>query len=144
VYGFRWDALVAAGASAGSTHPKVWVARGSHASYPMACGKAARTSCRQLKSDIPDGSRDGAKPWLNNVDAACQRDHCVAPLPLTRAGGPASWSAFGGGWGMPRCTVGLKLCVRARGPRSPYFQNRYAKPGDAPLADYLLRRSRTP
>jgi hypothetical protein len=126
---FSWDQLVAAGATSGLTHAKVWVARGSHASYPAPCG--AGRSCAQLGSDVPDGRRDGRQPWRYNMDRECQREHCVARLPLSRAGTPASWAAFGGAWGMPRCTVGFKLCVRAQGPVSPYRQDRYARPGIA-------------
>jgi predicted acylesterase/phospholipase RssA len=137
-YRFGWPALAAAGATEGH-HPKVWVARGSHASYPMPCGKNLG-SCHELGSDIPDGRRDGHKPWRYNDSSACRRDHCVIRLPLTRNGGPASWAAFGGLWGEARCTNGLKLCVRSGGPSSPFFQTRYGAPGGGKPGDRLLER----
>jgi NTE family protein len=143
-YSFDWKGLVAAGASTGATHAQVWVARGSHASYPMGCGARAGRSCGQLKSDVPDGARDGHKRWVYNDDTACAHEHCVAWLPLTRSSHPASWAGFGGAWGMPRCTVGLMLCVRAQGPVSPYRQDRYARPGIATFADALLPRRKAP
>jgi hypothetical protein len=95
-------------------------------------------NCHQVNLDIPDGRRDGRKPWLYNSDALCQTEHCLLALPQTRWGGPASWDAFGGRWGMPRCVVGTVLCVRSLGPSSPYFQNRYWHPGLASIDDPLL------
>jgi hypothetical protein len=129
-WAFGWDALAARGATKGG-HPVVWVARGSHASYPAPC-PTPRNDCQQLGLDLPDGHRNGERPWAYNDDNACEQAHCVLRLPLTRARGPASWGAFGGHWGRPRCTRGLKLCVRAFGPDSPFFQRRYQSPGTAP------------
>jgi hypothetical protein len=126
-----WSKLLALGSTTGQ-RPKVWVAQGSHASYPKPCG-GRYGSCKQLGSDIPDGRR-GMVEWSGNrVSGVCGQD-CVVPLPLTRTGGPARWAAFGGRWGQASCTIGLKLCVRGEGPWSPFFQKRYACPW-APARD---------
>jgi hypothetical protein len=136
---FSWQALAEVGATEG-TQPVVWVARGSHASYPAPCGEAARIGCRQPGLNTPDGPRDGAKPWWLNDDHECELHSCVLELPQTARGGPASWAAFGGRWGLPRCTLGTTFCVRALGPESPWFQKRYAQPGAGRIEDPLLRQ----
>ena len=58
--------------------------------------------------------------------------NCVTALPGSRDRGALLWNAFGGRWGREACTVGLKLCVRGKGPLSPAYQTRYEDPGDAP------------
>ena len=97
-YRYPWAALQQAGATEGE-RPRVWVAAGSHASYPAPCGKGIG-SRKQLNGDLPDGQRNGRIAWPANDDGQCARIHCVARLPLTRekaaAGGGAPAAA--GGW----------------------------------------------
>jgi hypothetical protein len=138
-YRFAWDDLRALRVVGGS-RPRVWVARGSHASYPAECGKRVKRSCRQPASDVPDGARDGRKGWRRNSDSACRAVDCLRPLPLTEAGKPSSWAAFPGYWGAARCTVGTRLCTRSLGPDTPAFQGRYADPGGKGAARTLLRQ----
>jgi hypothetical protein len=128
---FGWKALAAVGGTDG-VHPRVFVARGSHASYTMPCGP--RGSCHQLGSDLPDGQRDGTRPWAGN--ARCSE--CLAPFPMSASGAPLRWAAFQGRWGQARCTVGLKVCSRSEGPKSPFYQSRYTKPWGAPPSDDRL------
>jgi microsomal dipeptidase-like Zn-dependent dipeptidase/predicted acylesterase/phospholipase RssA len=136
----RWKALSARGIAlpdpkAGDgIHPLVFVAHGSHASYPVPCGTEIELSCKQFESDVPDGQRDGAEPWSGNSSCG----GCVKRFPLRADGTPASWAAFPGRWGQASCTVGLKLCSRSKGPPSPSFQDRYLKPWRAPNCDGLL------
>jgi hypothetical protein len=125
---FAWDRLTAIGATSGD-HPFAYVASGSHASYPLACGAAStpKLSCRQLGSDLPDGRRDGMGTWPRNPGAGCTG--CVRPFPQDSAGKPIGWATFRGRWGLASCTVGLKLCSRSEGPPTPTFQARDQRPG---------------
>jgi microsomal dipeptidase-like Zn-dependent dipeptidase/predicted acylesterase/phospholipase RssA len=131
---FTWAALDMAQAVDGH-RPIVWVARGSHASYPQPCGVRHHRDCRQLGSSLPDGPRDGSKPWAYNSCAAC-----VVAFPARPDGRPLDWAAYEGWWGKEICTVGLKLCTRGKGPRSPSFQKRYLAPERAPTRDALMKR----
>jgi hypothetical protein len=109
----------------------VYVAYGSHASYPAKCthqGAPKKFTCHQIGSLTPDGLRDPApdlkSDWASN--GLC--DNCVLPLPTDPLGQPALWNAFPGKWGAPACTVGMKLCVRGPGPDTPSAQGRYRDP----------------
>ena len=125
-YRYWWDDLRALRVIDGS-RPRVWVARGSHASYPAPCGR--NVSCRQPDSDIPDGDRDGRKEWPLNRDGVCRAADCLRQLPIGPDGRIASWNGFAGYWGAARCTAGTQLCTRSQGPETPPFQGRYADPG---------------
>jgi hypothetical protein len=137
---FDWEDLEHVGVIRGD-RPRVWVAEGSHASYPAPCGKVRRgtrvvqVGCDQPTTDVPDGDRSPRddEPW------PCGKD-CVRELPLTEDGRPTGWAAFAGYWGAPRCTVGTRLCTRSLGPDTPAYQDRYRWPGRKEPEPRLLRQ----
>lgn len=76
---------------AGSRHPAVFVAKGTHASYVRPCSRKAEPAyvpegslysdlnyCNQTNSWKPEGVRDGKAPWGNNAnpDAVRLLDDC--------------------------------------------------------------------
>ncbi len=133
--GYRYDlsTLERFGAVSG-THAKVFVAYGSHASYPTRCTHSCdqldfRADALWLKIRVADGDHDGARPWQGNEDAGCHRDHCVLPLPVAPSGRGALWDAFDGNWGRAGCAPVPVFCVRNDGPPSPSYQKRFASPG---------------
>lgn len=124
-----------AGLPTASGHPLVWVADGTHASYPFACDKG----CRQY-GPLPEETHDGAVPWGGNRDSECEASDCVRPLPevgepseqaLPLAGGWAGWPGL---WG-ETCHDGCKGLRRGSGlfhneasPHSPGAQGRFQCP----------------
>lgn len=117
-------------------HPLVWVADGTHASYPFSCDKG----CHQF-GPLPEETHDGAVPWGGNRDQECEASECVRPLPeigeptdeaLPLAG---AWAGWPGMWG-ETCHDGCKnVFRRGRGllhneasPRSPGVQGRFQCP----------------
>jgi hypothetical protein len=147
-YRLSWPELEAHGVIVSETHPLVYVAFGSHASYPVPCGASepaplsADRDCWQgryreeilvIGVPLPDGRRDGEAPWIMNDPGLCAQVACLAPLPVDRDDKPTSWNAYPGRWGRAECTFGVGLiCVRTRGPESPSMQKRYLNPGAAP------------
>jgi hypothetical protein len=97
--------------------PLVFVARGTHAAYPVPC----RLSTCNGDSAFEDNSHDGGNPW------PCTGTACVAPFPRTAAGGNASWNAFDGRWGSAVC-VAKVYCARSHAPRAPGRQGRFMRP----------------
>jgi hypothetical protein len=132
-YRYRWATLERWGSIRGGTHPAVYVARGSHASYPAPCSD----DCTQLdfrlekvglERPLRDGPHDGLKDWPLNDARVCAVSRCLKPLPADFAGNPVGWNAFYGEWGSTACTFVLKACMRAKGPLSPSRQPRYNEP----------------
>jgi hypothetical protein len=136
-------------------HARVYVAFGSHASYPLPCAASepapldTELDCWQgeyrqdlgpLSVPLPDGRRDGKAAWSMNLDENCSQVACITPLPVSRDGHAARWNAYPGSWGKAECAFGLGvLCVRSSGPFSPSFQDRYKDPGSAPLGTGVAR-----
>jgi hypothetical protein len=164
---FRWPQLAARWKSlrptdfGTRTHPLVYVAFGSHASYPLPCdapepapleidgdcwqGEFRQRVLHLFSIPVPDGRRDGEKRWSMNDGDLCDQVACLSALPTTRQGAlglpsqgkppfdGARWNAYPGLWGRAECTFGLRvLCVRSAGPPSPSFQERYEDPAAAP------------
>lgn len=104
----------------GGRHVRVYVARGSHASYPRSCRLPV---CEQTGNGIFEGRFNGRRAWVANDLATCAR-RCVRLLPQSADGAPASWDAWDGRWGIPRSALFAP-------PRTPSFQTRYQHPFDA-------------
>jgi hypothetical protein len=129
-YRVRWRALTKLESITG-THPHVYVAFGSHASYPTPCDLPG-LKCKQFDFEkygqvLPDGRHDGEARWYGNE----QCDGCLQPLPVDGRGEPTSWNGFAGRWGAPECTRIAKMCLRSDGPRSPSKQPRTLIPARA-------------
>jgi hypothetical protein len=113
-------------ASGRGAHPLVFVARGTHASYPMPCGGG----CRQVAHDVEEKPHNGKLPWVGNRAAACGTETCVAMLPTTSAGTAAAlWNAFEGPWGERHCFL-TYYCDSTSPPAAPGQQARYEDPTD--------------
>jgi hypothetical protein len=103
-----------------ANHPLVFVARGTHAAYPLPC----RTSTCGGDSAFEDNRHDGHFTW---PETACSTQACVTAFPRAAGGGDASWNAFDGHWGSAVC-VAKVYCARSSAPRAPGRQGRYQRP----------------
>ena len=115
-------------------HPLVFVAKGTHASYPFWCAGGCREYSRLGGERLPETHHDGAIPWGGNSDAECARYTCVRPMPEVGKPGPralplaAGWAGWPGMWG-GSCAHGCKDVVHGEGsPRSPGVQTRFHCP----------------
>jgi hypothetical protein len=108
----------------------VFVAQGTHASYPTSCphDKCSVGGVPGIAAKRPfkENRHDGRVPWLGNHDGRCA-SICLAALPTRRNGAPARWNAFDGFWGTTKCALGL-FCSSAQPPRAPAAQHRYRSP----------------
>jgi hypothetical protein len=108
-------------------HPVVFVARGSHASYPARCLANCLQSIKVGPAYLPEEPADGDKPWRRNSVSACgdvqdRKRSCLRPPPVVASSSPEPSNAWPGHWGagcdQQRC--------QAKGPDSP------ASPGTQP------------
>jgi hypothetical protein len=102
--------------------PLVFVARGTHAAYPVPCGTE---TCGG--KDFADNEHDGALPWPAGV--RCSRPACLRAFPETAGRQPAGWNAFDGQWGSAVCVSDrVHLCEQSDAPRAPGTQDRFKQP----------------
>jgi lysophospholipase L1-like esterase len=110
--------------------PLVFVAQGTHASYPTSCAHAKCTVGGvpgiAAKRPFKENRHDGGEPWFGNQDERCS-SICLAALPTRRNGAPARWNAFDGYWGSTNCALGL-FCSSSAPPRAPAAHARYDFP----------------
>jgi hypothetical protein len=114
-----------AGVSDASARPLVFVAVGSHASYPLPCPNR----CRQFPDPgLPEEAHLGNLPWSGNDTNACGKSSCLQMLP-THEGGrePALWNGYDGSWGELHCFL-TYYCDSGAPPKSPGNQGRYKHP----------------
>lgn len=103
--------------------PVVYVAQGSHASYPHRCPRECPQVNRILGVHLPETNTNGEADWGRNPEAACGGpEPCLLPLPR------GSWNSATGFWGSQDCRSGRRFCHLARAPRSPSAQHRYREP----------------
>lgn len=103
----------------GRQRPVVYVAHGTHASYPVSC-RAVCGQLLQIHGLLPRPERhfDGKQSWARNETDACdQHPACVRELPRGGADPERSWPIWSGHWGKD-----------GGSPQSPGRQSRYGNP----------------
>jgi hypothetical protein len=120
----------------GGTRPSVYVADGSHASYPQPCSHAcAETYALLGPIRRPEGSYDGARAWGRNSDPACYGGGSSCLIRLPDGSRPdRSWDAYAGVWGKACLRLGSD-CSTVGAPPSPSQQLRFHDPWCAQLLD---------
>jgi hypothetical protein len=114
-----------------ANHPLVFVARGTHAAYPLPC----KSSTCNGNSAFEDNRHDGEHVW---PEEECSGRRCVTAFPRTADGKrDASWNAFDGHWGSAICVEKI-YCARSDAPKAPGTQGRYKRPW---CFDYEVRGS---
>jgi hypothetical protein len=104
-----------------ANRPLVFVARGTHAAYPLPC----KSSTCNGNSTFEDNRHDGHHAW---PEEPCSGEKCVTAFPRTAANAAdASWNAFDGHWGSAVC-VAKVYCARSNAPAAPGTQGRYQRP----------------
>lgn len=110
----------------GTTRPYVYVAQGSHASYPAPCnGDCAQPPGLAVDGlvDLPESRFDGKAPWARN-DETCTAN---APGSCLLSLAEQSWTTWPGQWGAG-CGDACGGSPFANSPRSPGLQARYQTP----------------
>lgn len=105
-----------------ANRPLVFVARGTHAAYPLPC----KSSVCDRGGIFEDTRHDGAHEWPEDP---CSPQGCVTPFPAPALDeGGTSWNGFDGRWGSAVCITEKFGCVRANAPRAPGIQGRFKRP----------------
>jgi hypothetical protein len=104
--------------------PLVFVARGTHASYPEPCP----SSCSETESGVGEQPHRGNDAWPGDYTPACTAATCLRPLPSRHHGRQAAlWDAYEGTWGQRHCIL-TYVCDSDTAPRAPGQQGRYQHP----------------
>jgi hypothetical protein len=108
------------------TRPVVYVAQGSHASYPAACA----SDCSQpsgLAADglvnLPEGDFDGRSGWARNGEECPPNGAGSCLLSLNAQ----AWASWPGEWGAG-CGIACGGALDANSPHSPGIQARFQTP----------------
>jgi hypothetical protein len=115
-----------------ASRPLVFVASGTHASYPTPCDA---NDCKQVGGSriarLGEGRHDGELEWGANNSRVCGEELCLQLLP-TSVGGqqPALWNDFTGAWGQTHCFLKY-YCNSGDPPGAPGHQGRYGNPAKA-------------
>ncbi len=123
---FRYTASQLQMRGAAETRPTVYVAQGSHASYPQRCaGGCSQPPALAVDGlvDLPESSFDGEEEWARN------RESCVPDAPgscLESLTGQA-WTSWPGQWGAG-CGDACGRSEFDNSPHSPGLQTRYQTP----------------
>lgn len=116
-------------------HLAVYVAKGTHASYPYACDGDCKQYSTRVGFHLPEDPHDGAVPWGANRDRECAANQCVRPLPEVGDVGDGSlplagaWAGWPGRWG-ETCHNGCRWLKQnyESSPPSPGAQIRFRCP----------------
>jgi hypothetical protein len=113
-----------AGIDDAATRPLAFIARGTHATYPLPCGH-----CEQVRRwELGEEPHRGNLPWVGDYSSACGHSSCLQPLPThTEGTEPASWNAYENPWGELDCFL-VYYCDSGTPPKSPGQQARYRNP----------------
>lgn len=108
------------------TRPTVYVAQGSHASYPAPCaGNCSQPPGLAVDGliDLPESSFDGRSDWARN------RERCTpnAPGSCLESLTAQAWDTWPGQWGAG-CGDACGKSESANSPHSPGLQTRYQTP----------------
>jgi hypothetical protein len=108
------------------TRPTVYVAQGSHASYPAPCARGCSQPSALAAAglvDLPESNFDGKVGWARN-DESCPanaRGSCLESLATQ------PWTNWPGQWGAG-CGDACGEHEAPNSPRSPGIQSRYQSP----------------
>jgi hypothetical protein len=79
-------------------HPRLFLARGTHAAYVRRCLRVCRQPQKVFGVALPELSSDGKAEWRRDRDEACRAEPpCIRPLETV--GEPDRWVAWPGRWG---------------------------------------------